>query len=69
MVKAETPERAWCVLDRWSLINNDNYACDVDWDAASRRVTYQGTPVEKQWFKDVTCTTLERYVASGARIE
>ena len=62
MVQAETPAQRWCILDRWSLINNDNYACDVDWDADARQVTYKGAPAEQQWFKDVSCVSMTGYM-------
>lgn len=68
MVQAKDPADKWCVLDRWSLINSDNYACGVDWESDSRTITYKGERVDMQWFTDVTCSTMEDYLRRyGAR--
>lgn len=68
MVKAEEASKAWCILDRWPLINRDNYACEVDWDEPSRGITFKGNRVAMEWFEDVTCVTLGTYLANGARV-
>ncbi len=68
MVEAETPAQKWCVLDRWSIINSDNYACDVDWDPDTRHVTYKGENVQQKWFEDVTCVTMKEYMENGASL-
>jgi len=62
MVRHEQPEKKWCILDRWPLINQDNFECDVDWDSSRREVTHKGAAVDKEWFKQVTCVSLQQYL-------
>lgn len=69
MVKHSDAAKKWCILDRWPLIASDNYACGVDWDATDRTVTHEGTAVDQDWFKKVTCTTLGGYLKNGASVE
>ena len=69
MVKHSDEAKKWCVMDRWNLINDENFECDVDWDKDKRAVTYKGEKVTQEWFTDVTCVTLKTYIANGASIE
>jgi hypothetical protein len=57
------PSKKWCLLDRWKLVNDDNFVCGVDYDATARQVTHEGTAIAEDWFQKVNCTSFASYVA------
>lgn len=62
------PTKKWCILDRWPLVNEDNFACDVDWDENERVITHEGEQREEEWFQDVTCIDFGTFIRNGARV-
>ncbi len=59
---------AWCILDRWALVNSDNFACDVDWNKDTQTITHQGKTMEDKWFQKVTCVTFEKFINDGGEV-
>jgi hypothetical protein len=69
MVRHSDPKRKWCILDRWNLVANENFICDVDWDKETRGITYLGKRSNTEWFQRATCTPFSTYLANGAYVQ
>jgi hypothetical protein len=67
MVKHQDPAKRWCLLDRWEVINDDSFSCEVDWDPATRVVSYKGVPMppSEEWFQKVSCLPFDIFLRRG----